>query len=513
MGTAERDPPAVAANAPWFAIVAAAYVALTFGRLLSSEMFLDGVTYAAVARNLADGNGSFWATAYNQDFTPFRAQPPLAFWLESLAFRFFGDSPWVERLWGIALGAVALLLMVRVHRAAEGDGRSQDAAASAGWPLLLCASAPLVTWCCVNNMIENTLVVLVLAAAWGAIAAATSPARVPWLPVTGSGVALGLALLTKGPPALFVLSIPVAAVLVLRTRSAARVVAQVSAIAGVAAFVVAAFILAGGHAARAFVSDYLSVQVLPSLVGARETAPSRFFLAGELLAQLAVLLGVAVAVTPPALRSEMPGRRSRAAALAKMYLAVALAGTLPFLFLRKQMSWYLMPAMPFYALAIAYRFERGGVALGRWMADRAKLVWAVSLAVILAATIAATEFHGVVNVTVGVSLRDAWRTRIQSRSLNDRASEYCWSYFVRDILSEPQVLPPGSVVTDDMTQGCSWRALAYMERYLHVTVTPRQQRLFVLKERDPSEEDRDPVNCVQMQARRAKRFVLFRCTW
>ena len=212
-------------------------------RLLSSEMFLDGVTYAAIARNLAEGRGTFWAASYNADFTPFAEHPPLAFWLQSWAFRALGDSPWVERLWGWALGALMLVLVARLHGAvrravapgpvrteaqagsgagdgapvpastharrgfeeagdgapalqvrkagdvvddvgpgtADGEATSGSAAdsptAPAGWAMMLVVLPPIVTFSLANNLIENTLVVLVLAAAWAVAAAWASNAR------------------------------------------------------------------------------------------------------------------------------------------------------------------------------------------------------------------------------------------------------------------------------------------------------------------------------------------------
>lgn len=46
-------------------------------------MFVDGVTYAAIARNLAQGNGSFWSPFYTATLYPqFFEHPPLGFALQ-----------------------------------------------------------------------------------------------------------------------------------------------------------------------------------------------------------------------------------------------------------------------------------------------------------------------------------------------------------------------------------------------------------------------------------------------
>ena len=43
-----------------FAVCAAA----TVPRVTHRGMFVDGVTYASIARNLAEGHGSFWSPSY-----------------------------------------------------------------------------------------------------------------------------------------------------------------------------------------------------------------------------------------------------------------------------------------------------------------------------------------------------------------------------------------------------------------------------------------------------------------
>ena len=67
-------------------------------RLAHRGMFLDGITYASIARNLAEGRGRFWEPFYTATIYPaFHEHPPLAFWLQSLWFRALGDHLFVER--------------------------------------------------------------------------------------------------------------------------------------------------------------------------------------------------------------------------------------------------------------------------------------------------------------------------------------------------------------------------------------------------------------------------------
>ena len=52
--------------AGWRLFTVASMLALTVPRLWQRGMFLDGVTYAVVARNMADGVGTFWAPSFSE---------------------------------------------------------------------------------------------------------------------------------------------------------------------------------------------------------------------------------------------------------------------------------------------------------------------------------------------------------------------------------------------------------------------------------------------------------------
>src|SRR6266571_4350347 len=188
-------------------------------------MFLDGVTYASIARNLAEGRGRFWALHYTETIYPaFHEHPPLGFWLQSLWFRIFGDQWFVERAYSAAAAALVGVFIVITWRAARAvpGARDQD------WlPVALWMAAPVVSWTIVGNLLETTVAVFVIAAV--AVLIAGQPVRedrrtrVPsWdfaasgsvAAALGRGCSSGLcivaATLSKGPVGLFPLAAPFA---------------------------------------------------------------------------------------------------------------------------------------------------------------------------------------------------------------------------------------------------------------------------------------------------------------
>src|SRR5262249_12966620 len=157
-----------------------------------------GVTYAAVARNLAEGRGSFWQPFYTATVYPsFHEQPPLGMWLESLWFRALRDHLYVERLYAAFTAALTALLIAAIlrRRYPSTPARELD------WlPVLLWIACPVVSWVIVGNLLEATLAIFSTAAVALVFAAARprSDAR-----AAACGAASGLLVmagfLTKGP--------------------------------------------------------------------------------------------------------------------------------------------------------------------------------------------------------------------------------------------------------------------------------------------------------------------------
>ena len=163
-------------------------------------------------------------------------------------------------------------------------------------------------------------------------------------------------------------------------------------------------------AARAYAEHYLRQQVMSSLQSQREVAGSRLHilvaLATELVLPVALValgaMGAQAWRRSPATRWRRWAAASRRAAAptarfrrwaaasrrasvpTKRWLALAGAGSLPLLLSPKQHRWYLLPALPFYALALAHGSRQLAVALQR-AAGRAtpRLGWAGAGALLL----------------------------------------------------------------------------------------------------------------------------------
>ena len=80
-------------SAYFFYFIGGLFLLLVGPKLFADGMFLDGVTYAAISNNLAEGLGSFWKLYYTATLYPeFYEHPPLALWLEGYLHFVFGSS-------------------------------------------------------------------------------------------------------------------------------------------------------------------------------------------------------------------------------------------------------------------------------------------------------------------------------------------------------------------------------------------------------------------------------------
>ena len=144
-------------NRIYYLLVFSIFFVLISPYLLSKGMFLDGVFYATISRNLAEGVGTYFNLRYTNTFM---SHPPLVFWIESFLFRIFGDKIYVERFYSVSTYLISGVLIVWLWKIINDDKNKQ----LAFLPLVFFVAFPLITWGAVNNVLENTMMIFDLLA-------------------------------------------------------------------------------------------------------------------------------------------------------------------------------------------------------------------------------------------------------------------------------------------------------------------------------------------------------------
>ena len=185
-------------NLPYYLIVLLVFMALS-NELWSDGMFLDGVYYATISKNLSNGLGSFWFLPSIASSDVFHGHPPLAMGLQSIFFSIFGDSIYIERFYSLLTFIVTGFFIHLIWEEVIGKKYSLYS-----WVVLFFwVIIPLNSWACSNNILENTMNIFVASSVFFLIKNIRTNDLVY---IMISGVCLSLAFLSKGFTGLFPLS-------------------------------------------------------------------------------------------------------------------------------------------------------------------------------------------------------------------------------------------------------------------------------------------------------------------
>jgi 4-amino-4-deoxy-L-arabinose transferase-like glycosyltransferase len=292
----------------------------------------DGLIYASIAKHLAADQGSFWFP-YSPFAEPaFHHHPPLAFWLQAQFFKLFGDHFWTENLYQLVGLMLVLLSLHLASHLSLGEAYS--------WRVwLLYLAAPVVAFVFTDNFLEASLSVFVTLSV---VLQLLAFKRKSHTALVMAAIFTLAAFLVKGPVGL----LPLGTILVIGWMCDVKVksLIQYSLIYWAVLVLIGSLVLISSEA-RTSLGNYIQFQWLGTAMGERPMVHGREYLLLELARNL---LGMIVIWGLFAWRVRWRWHR-----VGLGWLIIALMATLPLLISPRQFKWYLAPAMPFYALALA----------------------------------------------------------------------------------------------------------------------------------------------------------------
>lgn len=99
---------------PFYLTVISIFILIISPNLLSDGMFMDGVLYAIVSNNLANSQGTLWHLNMQPVDPVFYAHPPLGFLMQSVLYKFFGNSILIERVYSILTFIITAFIIVKI---------------------------------------------------------------------------------------------------------------------------------------------------------------------------------------------------------------------------------------------------------------------------------------------------------------------------------------------------------------------------------------------------------------
>ena len=337
---------------PFWALLIALFTLLCGINYVRYGMFTDGILYAAIAKNMAVGQGTFWFPVFSETSGTFIGHPALHFFLESLYFRVFGDSYLTERLYCLTSALLVSFMMHRIWQQYLPKYRALSFV-----PLLFFFLIEDVFLTYTYNLLECTLTLFTTASFLCIIPILQNKKSNKTVVFISFVAALFAAFLSKGPVGFFPLATFGIGWLALRTPNLKN--AFIWTLTTIIALTTIIFILLQFEAPFQSLSAYWEEQVMGS-VNAATTVEGQGNMRGNRLhilkrwfdKMLPVLVIVAL-ITGFAWRQKVNLFRSETAKRSMVLLLLGLAGTLPFVFISKQASYYLVPAYVFFVLGFA----------------------------------------------------------------------------------------------------------------------------------------------------------------
>ncbi len=313
--------------------------------LFSEGMFLDGLTYSAISKNMANGLGSFWVPFYTEQLFPeFYEHPPLGIGLQAIFFKIFGDSIYVERIYSLATFLITGGIMTLIWKRIYGSFKY-------GWlPIIFFALIGTVAWACSNNLLENTMMIFTtLATLW--IIKSRSQGIV-WLIL--AGVSLFCAFLTKGFTSLYVWSLPFFYFLFSKEDKFGKMALNTSILI-LSTIIPLGILFLISNEAYTSLSKYFMKQVVGSISNV-QTVDSRFSILLKFFEASVFSLVVLVIILIVGRGKKIGVDLKSIKAIALTLIAVTLSGIVPIMISLKQRPFYILTVYPLFALGVTIWF-------------------------------------------------------------------------------------------------------------------------------------------------------------
>jgi Dolichyl-phosphate-mannose-protein mannosyltransferase len=328
-------------NLPFYSFVLGVFLIIVCKDVLSNGMFLDGVIYSTVSKNLTDGLGTFWNPHFTFTLLPdFHEHPPLAFGIQSMFYTLLGESRYVDKIYSLFTVALAGFIIVRIWK---------SLGFRHGWvPLFIWIITPTVFWASYNNVLENTMTIFTSLSVLFYLKNQDSK---KYIFIFLSGFMLALGFLTKGFVAFFPWTFPFLLWILLKQKSFGKMAIDS---AGIIFFTLAPLILISlvSPSACLYFHRYIDGQVIDSITRV-VTVKTRFDIVERLFFELAPVAILSVLLLLWAYIKKIPSIPSKGNINnALVFIILGLTGVLPIMISMKQSGFYIVPAYPFFAIGV-----------------------------------------------------------------------------------------------------------------------------------------------------------------
>jgi 4-amino-4-deoxy-L-arabinose transferase-like glycosyltransferase len=320
--------------------------------LIQDGMFIDGIQYAAISKNLANGLGTFWFPYLSENWNVkgsayFLEHPPLVYAIQSIFFRILGDGLYTERIYCLFTAIISALLIARIWNLAT---ENSNGIQKLSWlPILFWISMPIVFRSYQMNVLENTMGILILAAVYCLLVGLKNNKH-SYLYFIFGGVFIFLSTLCKGIPGFFPM-----VVIVMYWLAGGEIRFQKMVMYSLVLLFVPSLlyilVIMNGNAFKSL-SFYFSARLLERVQN-DPVVNSHFHIIFRLIIDLLPAIVVSfILYLANRKKTGLSGNKEYKAHIL-FFLLIGIAGSIPLAFTLVQRDFYLAPSLPFYAVSLA----------------------------------------------------------------------------------------------------------------------------------------------------------------
>ena len=424
-------------------------VILIISQLVQDGMFMDGLLYTVVGKNLADGLGSFWDPHVSKTIMySFHEQPPLYFGLLALFYKTFGNSMYVERLFCFVFFSGTAIYIHRIWKKIYSF--NSDIAEISWLPILFWITIPLCFWAYTNHVEETVMAFFALAAVYHIYIALDLDEYVIWNLIV-AGIFIFLSSLTKGAQGLFPIIGAAAYWLVSKKVSFQKMITYSLILIAIPTVIYILLLITDPKVYNSY-HIYFNIRYIRAFNGAESTTDNRFEIIGRLFMELLpiILFSMLILFFMRKHKQVDEEGQMRYGIILWMFL-IGLSGTLPLMVTFAQRGFYLVTALPYFAIGIAMLLAPRLASLINKITITSKLfrIFMVMSAGLLIASIIFTGSR------IGKCKRDG--------------------DVISDVYEIGTVIPHGDIATIPSEMLGEWSIRYYLLRYFYISIDSKNE--------------------------------------
>ncbi len=468
---------------PFWVLTISLLIALIIPVLIKDGMFMDGVLYTCVAKNMANGIGTFWFPKFSEfgfaGNANFHEHPPLVFGIQAIFFKILGNSIYVERFYSFLTACITAYIISRLWKLLVA---TKPGLVKLSWlPVLLWIIIPVCYWSYQNNIHENTMGIFTLLSVYFSLRALYSCRKIYFYLIL-SGIFIFLASFSKGIPGLFPIGVIGIYWIISRDIPLSKMLIY-TIILIVVPSVIYLFLLINNEA-----YESLSIYFNHRLLGRIESAPtvdSRSYILLKLFMELLPVLVITI-IMLTIYKLKLIKQKLTKSYIHKIIILILIgsSGSVPLIITLVQKRFYFAHALPFFAIGFALLIAPGLLMLISKINTKStsfKIFRIVTIIVFVSTLV----FSG---MQVGKT----------SRNINE----------LHDVYLIGEIVPHHSTINIDKSMWNNWNLQCYLIRHFNISVDVSDNyHDFYLTEKKSDATPQEKFTRVDLET---KRFNLYK---